>query len=458
MKNTQFSKWTILLIILAVVVYFIQPVYTWFAADDFCLMAKIQAEGLIRNMFHDYMNWDGRSISLTYPVCRIGLYAGLPWLGPFLGSLLMMAMAVLLLRIVDSKFNFGWTGIFRTITLTVLLWLVFFNFLSQTLFWTTGVGYNMDIVLLLLALFWIKQWKGSTRDFVLGLPIFFYAGTCSPNGVLALLFLLFVQWMHELYIQKIRSNPKYLYAVSFIFVALFLVIFSPGNKNRMSSWDWKNLTHIWTIYFNFKLLLKNLFNYNSLFIWPLIAIGFMGGLMKGFANNSDDKGWFKQIFNGIYLHRFFLAAVIGFFFFLPLPGLNSPRTAIQFAIFATLYGLSNLAVIVNYFGEKKNQLLHNVALLVNFIFIITAMSQAFDARYVKNQMAQRHSKLKSLQGQNVVLTEQDFVRTPATRRFEDLSSDSAYWLNRCVADHYHLKSIKMVDTRPKKVVMGVITD
>jgi len=73
-------------------------------------------------------------------------------------------------------------------------------------------------------------------------------------------------------------------------------------------------------------------------------------------------------------------------------------------------------------------------------------------------MAQRHSKLKSLQGQNVVLTEQDFVRTPATRRFEDLSSDSAYWLNRCVAEHYHLKSIKMVDTRPKKVVMGVITD
>jgi hypothetical protein len=103
-------------------------------------------------------------------------------------------------------------------------------------------------------------------------------------------------------------------------------------------------------------------------------------------------------------------------------------------------------------------LIKYAVLAINVVFIITAASQAFDARYVKAQLVQRDTKLKSLKGQDVVLTEADYVRTPVTRRFEDLASDSSYWLNRCVAEHYGLKSIKLIDTRPKKVTMGVITD
>jgi hypothetical protein len=82
----------------------------------------------------------------------------------------------------------------------------------------------------------------------------------------------------------------------------------------------------------------------------------------------------------------------------------------------------------------------------------------FDARYVKGQLALRDAKLKSLRGQSVTLTEEDFVRTPTTRRFEDLATDSSYWLNKCVADHYGLKSIKLVDRRPKRVNYGQLTE
>jgi hypothetical protein len=92
------------------------------------------------------------------------------------------------------------------------------------------------------------------------------------------------------------------------------------------------------------------------------------------------------------------------------------------------------------------------------VFIVIGSSQVFDARYVKGQLALRDAKLKSLRGQSVVLTEEDFVRTPTTRRFEDLSTDSSYWLNRCVADHYGLKSIKMVDTRKKTVNFGQMAE
>lgn len=446
------------LILTSLAVFLIQPVFTWITADDFCLMTKIQTDGLMRNMIFDYLHWDGRSISLTYPVCRVGLFAGVSWLGPLIGSLLMMAMAALMLRLSDFGRSVSARGIFGIITLTMLLWLVFFNFLSQTLYWTTGVGYNMDIVMLLSAIWWMSRWQGQVKDYLIGLPVFFYAGTCSPNGVLALLFIFGMQWLHGWLILQRKEHQKYIYAFLLIAIAMGMVVLSPGNKNRMTAWDWNNLTHFWTVYFNIKLLIRNLFNYNSLFVWPLIAFGLAGATLKLANADLRPAGLFKNCLNLLYEHRYFLGALISFFFFLPLPGMNSPRTAIQFAAFSSLYGLSHTAHLLSYFQPYKNRLILFATVLVHLVFVVVAGSQAFDARYVKAQMSLRDSKLKSMKGQNVVLTEADYVRTPATRRFEDLSSDSAYWLNECVASHYGLKSIKLVDTRPKKVVMGVFTD
>jgi hypothetical protein len=447
-----------LLAFTALILFLIQPYFTWFTADDFCLMGKIQADGLLRNMLHDYLIWDGRSISLTYPVCRAGLFAGVPWMGPLLGSLLMMIIAALMLKLAGHVRKDGVNYLLSILTLTLLLWLVYFNFLSQTLYWTTGVGYNMDIVMLLTAIWWMMRWKGVPLDFIVGLPVFFYAGTCSPNGVLALLFVFAVQWLHETVIQQSRNHLKYAYACLLVIIAMGLVVLSPGNKNRMTAWDWNNLTHIWTVYFNIKLLIKNLFNYNSLFIWPLIALGMAGATLKIASGKDALQGIFRKTIEFIFEHRLLFAAFISFFFFLPLPGMNSPRTVIQFASFATLYGLSHLPYILQRLNTEKIYLIRSSSLIIYLIFIVLAGTQAFDARFVKTQMAMRDAKLRELTGQVVVLTEKDYVRTPATRRFEDLSSDSSYWLNQCVAAHYGLKSIKLIDTRPKKVVVGVYTD
>lgn len=456
---TIFSKYKYSwLAFISLLLFLIQPLFTWFSADDFCYLKLVQASGLLKNMLRDYMVWDGRSISLTYPVCRIGLFNGAPWLGPMIGSILMLVAAVIMLRLSDDWKTGSSRGFFDIVTLTVLLWLVFFNFLSQTLYWTTGVGYNMDVVMLLSAIWWVSRWQGKTRDFIVGLPVFFYAGTCSPNGVLALMFILVVQWLHDLLISRRKENLKYIYAFLLILIATGLVVLSPGNKNRMSSWDWNNLTHIWTVYFNVKLLVKNLFNYNSLFVWPLIALGMAGATLKMAKADFRMKGLIEKCLIVLYEHRYFIAAFISFFFFLPLPGMNSPRTAIQFAVFSTLYGISNRAALFSHLEQLKSRLTMLASVIIHLVFIIVACSQVFDARYVKAQMAQRDAKLKSLKGQRVVLTEADYVRTPATRRFEDLSADSSYWLNQCISEHYGLKSVILVDTRPVKPIRGVFTD
>ena len=74
----------------ALLVLLIQPFYTWFTADDFGLIRPIQQAGLFGNMIEMYKTWDGRSISLTYPICRFGLWIGKYWVGPMLGTLLLL--------------------------------------------------------------------------------------------------------------------------------------------------------------------------------------------------------------------------------------------------------------------------------------------------------------------------------------------------------------------------------
>jgi hypothetical protein len=448
----------ILLAMVALLILWVQPFYTWFAADDFCYIQSVRANGWIGNMWQEYLSWDGRSISLTYPVCRFGLWTGKYWVGPMLGTLLLMGIAHLMLLISGLQgqgLREKWQ---RRITLTAALWLVCFYFSSQTLYWTTGIGYNLDVVMLFMAFYWLKRWKGEGLDYWLGIPIFFYAGTCSPNGVLALLFALGVQWLYEAFIIKNAIHKKYALAFAWMLLAFAMVVLSPGNARRMTGWDANNLTHIWTIYFNIKRLLGDLIAQNSPLLWPFLAMGLLGGTLA-YRNQNIQGSVLQKLLGMAYQHRLLLAAIISCFFFLPLPGMHSPRTNIQFAMFGVLYGLTHLPGLINLAGDRWTAANSRfLSQLILIIFITIGGSQVFDARYVKGQLALRDAKLKSMRGQSVTLTEDDFVRTPTTRRFEDLATDSSYWLNKCVADHYGLKSIKLVDRRPKKMNYGQLTE
>jgi hypothetical protein len=375
-----------------------------------------------------------------------------------LGTLLLLGIAHLMLLISGLQgqgLREKWQ---RRITLTAALWLVCFYFSSQTLYWTTGIGYNLDVVMLFMAWYWLQCWKGNRNDYLLGIPIFFYAGTCSPNGVLALLFALGVQWLYEAWVAKNAIHKKYAFAFAWMLVAFAMVVLSPGNARRMTGWDANNLTHIWTVYFNIKRLLGDLMSQNSPMLWPFLAMGLLGGTLA-YRKQNIQGTLLQKLLGMAFQHRLLLAAIISCFFFLPLPGMHSPRTNIQFAMFGVFYGLTHLPGLINLAGERWSEANSRfVSGLILMVFIVIGVSQVFDARYVKGQLALRDAKLKSLRGQLVVLTEEDFVRTPTTRRFEDLSTDSSYWLNRCVADHYGLKSIKMVDTRKKTVNFGQMAE
>ena len=446
----------ILLGMVALLLLLLQPFFTWFTADDFCLIGKVQADGLISNMFHEYLTWDGRSISLTYPVCRLGLWLGKYWVGPMIGTLLLLLLSEIILRGLELKSNNRVNAAIQTMALTAALWLAFFNFSSQTLYWTTGVGYVMDLVMLMAALWLYRIWKPALKYFLLGIPVYFYAGTCSPNGVLALLFILAVEQLYQVAVKKEKDWQRFGFALVLIIPALLLVILSPGNARRMTGMSSENFTHIWTIYFNIKWLFMNLWKYNTLVVWVMLAVGMLGTLKLNFE--KDIKGKISSLISTMYFHRYAAGAVIAFIFFIANPALHAPRTNIQFVFFVFLYGLTGGRAIINSFAAIHEKLVGAMQTLVMLVFCVIAGTQLFDARIAKAQLGQRDEKLRGLRGTDVVLTEADFIRPPYTRRFEDLATDSSYWLNKCVADHFGLKSIKMIDTRKKVVNYGQMAE
>lgn len=455
--NKRINSW---IIAISFLLLFIQPFFTWFTADDFCFIQRVKADGLIRNMWYEYLNWDGRSISLTYPVCRLGVWLELHWLGPLIATSLLYLTAVVVLQLSGINNGSFWQKRGNEVVMAAALWLMCFYFSSQTLYWTTGIGYHLDVVLLFTCFWWIGRWTGSKTDYLIGLPVFFYTGTCSPNGVLAAMLILALQWFYESMVKGNKNHRKYLYAFALIFAAFLMVVMSPGNSRRMTGWDWNNLTHIWTIYFNVKLILGNIISYNSPMLWIFLAAGLFGSAAEYSAEHKDaNPGFVKKVLTICYVNRFLLAALVSAFFFLPLPGLNAPRTNIQFAMFIALYGASKTHLIADFFrknGAESGVSVLKTALLV--VFAMVAASQLFDAAYVKRQLAERDRRLRALKGEHVVLNESDMVRTPRTRRFEDVGADSSYWLNRCVSDYYGLKSVKIKVDGQKKESTGYYTD
>ena len=424
----------------ALLVYFIHPFFTWFVADDFCFMPEVHSQGVFKNMWHHYMNWDGRGMSLTFIIARVGLWTGVYWVGPMLASLLLLLFGWINIRLFLPELTSRNERIIALSTMTAVLWLCCFPFASQTLYWSTGAGYNLDIILILAGYAGVMHLKPGIKNTMLGIPLFFYVGTASPNAVAGLLLIMGIQALYE---TKQGQGRAYLRFARFILPMLagfLMVILAPGNANRLVGLDKANLTHIWTIYFNIKHIFSNLLDYNTPVTWGLLFLGLMGGVAASKDEQQKQPSWLRIV----YAHRFLLAACISAWFFTAFPGMHSPRTNIHFMAFMVMYGISGLGILC----VKHTPLMDigkapamNLLLLV---FLLIAGTQAFDARNTRKLVLKRDAKLKERKGQDVLLGKEDDIKEPESRTFEDVGEYPNYWLNQCVANHYGLKSIKMI--------------
>ncbi len=424
----------------ALLVYFIHPFFTWFVADDFCFMPEVQSQGVFQNMWHHYMTWDGRGMSLTFIIARVGLWTGVYWVGPMLASLLLLLFGLMNLRLFLPEITNRNERIITLSAMAAVLWLCCFPFASQTLYWSTGAGYNLDIILILAGYAGMMHLQPGVKNTVLGIPLFFYVGTASPNAVAGLLLIMGIQAIYETKQGQGRTCLRFTRFVLPMLAGFLMVILAPGNANRLVGLDRANLTHIWTIYFNIKHIFSNLMEYNTPVIWALMAVGLLGGIRISREEKQSPSRWLQIV----HAHRFLLAACVSAWFFAAMPGAHAPRTNIHFMAFMVMYGISGLGILHRNRGELVTLSKAPVLNLILMVFLVIGSTQAFDARNTRKLVLKRDAKLRALKGQDVVLGKEDDIKEPESRTFEDVGENPNYWLNQCVANHYGLKSIKMI--------------
>lgn len=431
---------TLSLAIIILLIFFIHPFVTWFVADDYIYMKEVQAEGVFKRMWQDYLNWDGRCIGLTYPFSRFGLWLGKYWFGPLLGSVLMMLSSFIIIK--SSNLYHTTIGLLKNTTLVVaLLWLASFNFSSQTLYWTTGISYQVDVILLLLSYYLIQKFDNSIWQYIISVPLFFYAGTVSPGAVLALFSVVLIDFLSKKFNNKALNIKPYILFFICSVIGLLVVVLSPGNASRLTGLDAANLTHIWTVYFNVKRIFSQLFEYNTAIIWMLITVGLIVSYFNVNLPSASSKK--QRLFLFLDSQKWLIAAFVTVLFFIPMPSFNSPRTNIHFVYFSVFYAFQSLGlVLLNNKPFYESKLFLNAFKLISVIFIVIASTQLFDARYVQKQMVARDIYLRTQKGEAVIFTSENIVRPSQTRRFEDVSNDTSYWLNKGVANYYGLKYIK----------------
>lgn len=233
----------LLILLLSFVAVLLFNLLTPMLSDDYSYAMEVrQATGmwdLILQEYHQYMNWNGRSV--VHLLLRIFLY--LP--GPVFkiaNSLAFVVLSVLMYRLVRPDKHFD---VFTMLLLQMGLWLYAVDF-SETILWEDGACNYLWGAIFILGFMNLQRNElehaasdgGSSmlHRIMVGTGLFFFgliAGWCNENTsggcLLFLLMLLFVQTK-----RKQRISPAYCAGIAGNIVGLAVMVLSPGARIRAS--------------------------------------------------------------------------------------------------------------------------------------------------------------------------------------------------------------------------------
>ncbi len=417
------------LILFGFLLILIQPMFTWFQADDYCLMQQLKGKSIFQAMIHDYLTWDGRFISISYIIGRLGLKLQLFWLNPLIATLL-----VILISWSFSKYQFKDNSriFLNTFILVIIFWLGAYNFLSQTLYWSIGVVYIVELTLITLIYFCNKN----NINIYLKSLIYLLSSTISPNALIAILMIEVITIIKFKKYKIINFLP-----ILSILIGILVVSLSPGNKSRMPNQAEiiNNLTNPIQIYINLKWMAQKVLEFNSPIVWLILVVGLI--------STSNEKN--NKLFDYLNSYKWLLGAIVSILFFVPFPGfyIHSSRVNIHFFIFIFKYFLENF----NY--ENFKYYLHNKLSLKYTIYIIffsIITIETYDAKISKFRMNQREKLYKQNNSKDIVLKQSDLIFGPKTREFYDLNYNSDFWINQCVSNYFKLKSLSLEKAKEKE--------
>lgn len=419
-------------------------------ADDFAYNSKSRDLGFWDAQLFWYHEWSGRYLATAIlsvkPLVSDSflIYKLIPVL--LLISLFISLYYLSSLLLVNLK-----KRDFCIFTFFILaMYLIQMPSVSQGLYWLSGsVTYQLsNILAVLLFCFLIKLIETNERKY-LALSIFFTFLVVGLNeaSMLLITFLIGVVFIFKS-IQQKKFNFSILILLIFAVVFAVIVIKSPGNVIRASTFSNKNQF----FYATYKSILAGT---SYLVVWLPFIIVFSFIFFDYFGKKTDIK--ISKIFNVnpiIVCLIVFIIPVIGFFTGYWSTGLNPPSRTINIIYFYFLMGLVYLTFVVFFKLKQKRNDFITYSLSVKyllFIIIFIQLSQENNIRTAYSdlvsgkaynydmELKNRYKIIRNSSKDTILVPMLSFK--PRTIYFGDITNDSYDWRNQVYDSYYKPKTI-----------------
>ena len=411
-------------------------------ADDFCHTNNLNSfDRVVYKITNSYMNWNPR---FGEYLIFIFYYLGNFSIFKILTSIAITYIPFILFFIVKGKnLNINKKNDIKSYFFISFLVLLSAAQPKETIFWFSGfINYLFSAFLLFLFLshyrvlinenYHIKEsfWKCSFL-FVFGL----IAGQLSEPGSFVILFIVLILFLYLKFLKRIKLPFWFYTGLIGIFIGLLVLLISPGAQSRMNMEEVE--------YFKSYTILDKLFQTPQIYLRLLIELPFLSvcTIILLLIQIKKQKLFNFKIKKSLQTYMFLLFFICGCMsanaMIVVAPFFWAGRTFFITSLFFILCILSILEI------EKKQNYMKNIISLyiILGIFRLGMMFPEFlRTNYEFNERIRYINKMKKEQ----VL---DLKLKAYTKRFfmgaGDLEKEENDWKNKCFAEFYNLKSVKI---------------
>lgn len=305
----------------------------------------------------------------------------------------------------------------------------------------------------LLGLLWVylfmndlRRKKFSTQG---NLLIFIVSTICSVNShnlVLSLFALALIELSVIITSSRDKKAISYcLFALAGIIAGASFVLSAPGNMERLKAISWQGfnssfLYHSTVVFLRYCYWLTALFILIILSIWlngkKITPSNLFSACRHKLATTIKKQSSFSQLLHD---HKYLIAAFSTILVFSATSFFAVPRTALFFAVFMIIYTLqiSNIT-----FDKIESTKFLKGSSLFLLVFIGFLSFETWKVYALHHTIIEREKTYDLNHGKDVVVNAIQESDVPFAFIYVDISPDSAYWVNKCVALNYGLKSVR----------------
>jgi hypothetical protein len=438
--------WNVLPVVLLIplIIYASAVIHIRYMADDYCWSVDVRNLGIAGNVLQNYEGWTG--IFSTASILSAFVWLGVqpaPLVGLMALVIFWLEVFVLCRLIVNQLFPGVEHPVALTASISSLICIALTNGLPirvQSIYWTSGkVVYFLPLLVLMLFVFLMRQVNArSLAPYVLTVVTAFvlpgFAIAYVPV-LLAMNLLAIVSFWRTVY------RPHLIVGLIVMFISTVIVLAAPGNAVRQSHFPEPNL---------FSAIAATFTSPGAPFVTALIVspvstagIGFLA-----FVAGRKNRG---RAIPKPHLFILGIPVVVGllvasaFFPAFYATGGNLPGRAWVLPLLITLLGLVAWCYVVGASTGPEKRARHSSWLQVGGVAVLIAivLSSTVLALDTYNSLRayalgwdQRDEMLRqALPGSSVTVPSLDVFR------LEDLTTDSEFWVNRCVAEYYGLEQV-----------------